>query len=374
MAHKSEDAPPRGADDQHENDDDDDEHPLLSAVRRDDVARAVELLQSKRRRPRQGASSSSAAALADAAPLPTDRDGRTVLHLTRSAQMVQALFEHGGPALETLTNSGFGRAGPWLVPLCAAPNAAVVRALLAHGANADGCARDGRKLQHLGQTPLGEAAARLDAESVAALLEAGASASMRNAFGNSPIDRAFLSRHFAVVAAGGGGGGGGGVGGAGTSGEGGAGAAAAMAQGDDDEDGEEEEGESERMSPDEARERFGQTLRLLLRAGGAVKPGYLVEALPLLARADAAAERAAAAALERRRRDPRLSAAAREEVVGLAMDVGELRKAEREVQEKRRRLEELERELGDESSDESDDETDDESESESDDESVSRDA
>jgi hypothetical protein len=363
MAHQNEDAPRGG--DQRDDDDDHGEHPLLCAVRRDDVARVVKLLREKQRRrlptttlgggggngdadDDDDASSvppppCEAAASSSSAPLPTAADGQTVLHLARSPQMVHALFDHGGAAVAAVADVGHGGL-VWRTPLCAAAakSAGVVRALLERGgASPDGAPRGpGGKLQHAGQTPLGEAAARLDADSVALLLAANANAALRNAFGNSAADRAFFSRHFAA-ARGQLGLAGGGVG------PSGAGGAAAQQQHDEDE---EEEEEGERLSPAEARDRFARTLVLLLRAApNSLKPGYLIEALPLVAAGLQAEARAAADELERRRRDPRLAATGREDLVGLALDMGELKEAERELEAKHARLAELEGEAGDES-------------------------
>ena len=334
--------------------DDDREHRLLVAVRRDDVAAVARLLPEKLRN-------------AGPQPLPSARGGATVLHLARSAAMVDALFEHGGDAVRALANAAPAR-HPWKVPLCAARNAGVVRALLARGAGPDGAprhyARGGAsgagapRLTHAGQTPLMEAAGRLDDDSVALLLAAGANPALVNAFGNSAADRAWASLHFSSSSSSEGAGGF--EGGAGAAGPSGVGAATAVPpqhqqqhdQENDDDDGESDsDGESEGDEPPpplpppaEARARFARTLMLLLRAGGGMRKGYLCESLPVIARAAAAAGRAAAAELARRRDDPRLAARAREELAALADDFAARGRAGAALAASRARLRELEAE------------------------------
>jgi len=348
-------------------DDDRTEHPLVAAVLRNDLARVRELMRKKTATSFSAAAAASASASASnptATPfLPTQRhDGATLLHLAQSPEMVNALFEAGGQAIAALANVGYGRYSEWRVPLCDARNAAVARALIDHGCDPRGAGREYRRggergagaprLQHAGQTPLGEAAARLDSETVALLLERGAPARPLNGFGQSATDRAFVTRSFLLWRQQGGSGGAlGGAGGAGPSwaagaavGGGGGGGGQENEENEEDEEdeedddqGDEKDDDLERLQPHEAHDRFISTLRALLRGGAAVSPGYLREALSLLA-PESREEREARLELERRRRDPRLTAMAREEVAGLAADMLDAQRSEQRVEAMRARL------------------------------------
>jgi len=318
------------------------EHRLLAAVRRDDVQAVARLLPEKLQQSGRNAPLPVVSTAADA------NAGASVLHLAKSAAMIDTLFTHGGPAVQALVNSGCSSRFPWKVPLYTAKDASIVRALLRRGADPNGAERRYEKqtpkgggparLTHAGNTPLMAAAERLDPESVQALLEAGAAPTLINAFGHSAADKAFFSRAFLQAR------GGGELGptGVGTS----AAAAGGPAEEEEEQDDEDADNEpsSSSLPPDEARRRFSRVLLLLLRAGGKMKAGYLQEALPIVSQGLADAERAAQAELERRRTDPRLAALAREELAGLAQDFAELRRAEAAVEASRGRLEELEAE------------------------------
>jgi hypothetical protein len=325
-------------------DDDDREHRLLAAVRRDDVQAVARLLPKKLQ---QSGGNAPLPVSTDAADADGNNAGASVLHLAKSAAMIDTLFTHGGPAVQALVNSGCSSRFPWKVPLYTAKTAEVVRALLRRGADPNGAERryenqtpkggGPARLTHAGNTPLMAAAERLEPESVQALLEAGAAPTFVNAFGHSAADKAFFSRSFLQAR-----GGGGELGptGVGTSAAAAGGPAEEEEEEQDDEDADSDEPSSS-LPPDEARRRFSRVLLLLLRAGGKMKAGYLQEALPIVAQGLADAERAAQAELERRRTDPRLAALAREELAGLAQDFAELRRAEAAAEASRGRLEEL---------------------------------